>query len=154
MLIDRQVLLRNIWRAQDYFDTHGVKFRPHMKTHKTPQIGRLQVEAGAVGGSKIPWPHNPAVVGVTSGATVGQAANIGFSPEGSVYYSYAADNQVFSINTPLTAAQCAAVAGTATTAGGGLITAAYGNLDGNAVGTNRFAIADAIEMMDCTPGVY
>jgi len=110
--------------------------------------------AGAVGGSKIPWPHNPAVVGVTSGATVGQAANIGFSPEGSVYYSYAADNQVFSINTPLTAAQCAAVAGTATTAGGGLITAAYGNLDGNAVGTNRFAIADAIEMMDCTPGVY
>ncbi len=83
--------------------------------------------AGAVGGSKIPWPHNPAVVGVTSGATVGQAANIGFSPEGSVYYSYAADNQVFSINTPLTAAQCAAVAGTATTAGGGLITAAYGN---------------------------
>src|SRR5207245_9135839 len=37
--------------------------------------------AGAVGGSKIPWPHNTAVVVVTLGATVGQHANIGFFRE-------------------------------------------------------------------------
>lgn len=49
VLIDLDILENNIRRAQDYFDTHGIKFRPHMKTHKTPQIGRMQVEAGAVG---------------------------------------------------------------------------------------------------------
>ncbi len=49
VLINLELLERNIHRAQDYFDTHGIKFRPHMKTHKTPEIGRLQVAAGAVG---------------------------------------------------------------------------------------------------------
>jgi D-serine deaminase-like pyridoxal phosphate-dependent protein len=49
VLIDLEVLERNVRRAQDYFTSHGIAFRPHMKTHKTPEIGRMQVEAGAVG---------------------------------------------------------------------------------------------------------
>ncbi|MCC2668835.1 MAG: alanine racemase [Armatimonadetes bacterium] len=49
VLIDLDILERNIRRAQDYFTTHGIRFRPHMKTHKIPQIGRMQVDAGAVG---------------------------------------------------------------------------------------------------------
>lgn len=49
VLIDLDILERNIRRAQEYLDRHGVRFRPHMKTHKIPEIGRMQVAAGAVG---------------------------------------------------------------------------------------------------------
>lgn len=49
VLIDLDRLERNIGRAQEYFNTHQIQFRPHMKTHKTPEIGRMQVAAGAVG---------------------------------------------------------------------------------------------------------
>jgi D-serine deaminase-like pyridoxal phosphate-dependent protein len=49
VLIDLDILDRNLRRAQDYCSTHGVAFRPHMKTHKLPEIGRMQVELGAVG---------------------------------------------------------------------------------------------------------
>ncbi|MFN3653293.1 MAG: alanine racemase [Armatimonadota bacterium] len=49
VLIDLDVLERNLRRAQDYCDTHGQQLRPHMKTHKIPQLGRMQVELGAVG---------------------------------------------------------------------------------------------------------
>ncbi len=49
LVVDLDVLEANIYRAQAYFDRHGIRFRPHMKTHKCPQIGRIQVTAGAVG---------------------------------------------------------------------------------------------------------
>ena len=34
---------------QAYCDEHGVALRPHIKTHKLPELARLQLEAGAVG---------------------------------------------------------------------------------------------------------
>lgn len=49
VLIDLDVLERNLRRAQEYCSSHGIALRPHMKTHKTPEIGRMQVEFGAVG---------------------------------------------------------------------------------------------------------
>ena len=49
VLIDLDVLERNLRRAQDYLSSHGIQFRPHMKTHKIPEIGRMQVAFGAVG---------------------------------------------------------------------------------------------------------
>ncbi len=49
VIIDLEILERNIRRAQDYFTSHGIRFRPHIKTHKIPEIGRMQVEAGASG---------------------------------------------------------------------------------------------------------
>lgn len=49
LVLDLEVLEQNIKRAQEYLDRHGVAFRPHIKTHKCPQIARMQVEAGAVG---------------------------------------------------------------------------------------------------------
>jgi D-serine deaminase-like pyridoxal phosphate-dependent protein len=49
VLIDLDILERNLRRAQDYCTSHGIGFRPHIKTHKIPQIGRMQVEMGAVG---------------------------------------------------------------------------------------------------------
>src|SRR5262249_4030386 len=49
LLIDRAVMRRNIERAQAHCSAHGIALRPHMKTHKLPQVGRAQVDAGAVG---------------------------------------------------------------------------------------------------------
>jgi D-serine deaminase-like pyridoxal phosphate-dependent protein len=43
------VMQRNVDRMQAFAAEHGLQVRPHVKTHKCVQIGRLQVEAGAVG---------------------------------------------------------------------------------------------------------
>ena len=47
VLVD--VMQRNIDRMQDFAAEHNLDVRPHVKTHKCVEIGRLQVEAGAVG---------------------------------------------------------------------------------------------------------
>jgi D-serine deaminase-like pyridoxal phosphate-dependent protein len=43
------VMQRNIERIQEFATAHHLGLRPHVKTHKCLEIGRLQVEAGAVG---------------------------------------------------------------------------------------------------------
>ena len=48
-VIDEARLAANIARVQSYMDASGLKFRPHIKTHKIPSVARLQVEAGAEG---------------------------------------------------------------------------------------------------------
>jgi D-serine deaminase-like pyridoxal phosphate-dependent protein len=47
ILLDR--LEANIARAQAAIAEHGIGNRPHIKTHKIPAIGKMQMEAGAVG---------------------------------------------------------------------------------------------------------
>lgn len=47
VLID--VVTENIHRMQEFADSHGKDLRPHVKTHKSLEIGRLQLEAGAIG---------------------------------------------------------------------------------------------------------
>lgn len=49
VLVDLDKVRRNIRRFQDYADRHGVRVRPHIKTHKLPAIALMQLEAGAVG---------------------------------------------------------------------------------------------------------
>ena len=49
IVIDLGVVRTNIDRAARSADGAGVVVRPHIKTHKLPQIAQLQVEAGAVG---------------------------------------------------------------------------------------------------------
>ncbi len=49
VLIDLDILDRNLRAAQDYADANGLKLRPHVKTHKLPQIARMQVDLGACG---------------------------------------------------------------------------------------------------------
>lgn len=49
VLIDLDRMERNIQRMQNYCNEHGLDFRPHIKTHKIPDIARMQLEAGAVG---------------------------------------------------------------------------------------------------------
>jgi len=39
----------NVRRMQESCDGRGLAFRPHIKTHKLPQIARMQLDAGAVG---------------------------------------------------------------------------------------------------------
>lgn len=49
VLIDLDRAEANLRRAQDYADTHGVKLRPHIKTHKLTQFAKRQMELGAIG---------------------------------------------------------------------------------------------------------
>lgn len=49
VLVDIGVAEKNIRRFQDYADSHGLKVRPHIKTHKLPVMAEMQLDAGAVG---------------------------------------------------------------------------------------------------------
>jgi D-serine deaminase-like pyridoxal phosphate-dependent protein len=49
VLIDHARVRRNIDRAQQLASSAGVHLRPHAKTHKSPIVGRWQIDRGAVG---------------------------------------------------------------------------------------------------------
>src|SRR5690606_15026465 len=49
LLIDRERLDANLEEMARFARRHGVVLRPHVKTHKSPDIARLQVESGAAG---------------------------------------------------------------------------------------------------------
>ncbi len=49
LIVDLDRLRANIERLQRYLDAHGIANRPHIKTHKVPQIAQMQLAAGAVG---------------------------------------------------------------------------------------------------------
>lgn len=49
LTVDLDVLERNLDRMAAYCREHKLGLRPHTKTHKTPEIARMQLERGAVG---------------------------------------------------------------------------------------------------------
>jgi D-serine deaminase-like pyridoxal phosphate-dependent protein len=49
LLIDLDIMERNLSRVAAYAREHGLRMRPHTKTHKIPALGRQQVALGAVG---------------------------------------------------------------------------------------------------------
>ncbi len=49
VIVDLDVVEKNIWRFQDYCDSHRLNLRPHIKTHKIPALARTQLMAGAIG---------------------------------------------------------------------------------------------------------
>ena len=49
LIVSEEILHRNIAEMASFAKSVGVGLRPHIKTHKTPQIARLQIAAGAVG---------------------------------------------------------------------------------------------------------
>jgi len=49
LYVDLDVLERNIARMQQQCRAWGVGLRPHVKTHKIPEIAKLQLDAGAIG---------------------------------------------------------------------------------------------------------
>lgn len=49
LTIDLETLERNLERMAAYCREHGLGLRPHTKTHKTPEVARMQLERGACG---------------------------------------------------------------------------------------------------------
>lgn len=49
VVVDLDRAEANIARLQHYLDEHGIANRPHIKTHKLPELAHKQVAAGAVG---------------------------------------------------------------------------------------------------------
>ncbi len=49
LVIDRNKLLANIGKMQQFANSAGIAVRPHIKTHKCSHIARLQKEYGAIG---------------------------------------------------------------------------------------------------------
>ncbi|MBI3707028.1 MAG: DSD1 family PLP-dependent enzyme [Proteobacteria bacterium] len=49
LLVDLDVMEANIARIAATCRAHGVAWRPHSKAHKTPEIARKQIAAGAIG---------------------------------------------------------------------------------------------------------
>ncbi len=48
-VVDLDKLEANITRLQQHLDAHGIANRPHIKTHKIPEIAWMQMDAGAIG---------------------------------------------------------------------------------------------------------
>lgn len=49
LLFDRARLMRNLGGMQELARRHGLRLRPHAKSHKSIALGRRQIEAGAMG---------------------------------------------------------------------------------------------------------
>ena len=49
ILIDLDVMERNLAKLSGYSREHGFRVRPHTKTHKIPALARKQIELGAAG---------------------------------------------------------------------------------------------------------
>jgi len=49
LVIDADALARNIATMAAFAQEHGVRLRPHAKTHKSADVARLQIAAGAAG---------------------------------------------------------------------------------------------------------
>ena len=49
LVVDVEIMERNITTMMDYLSKTKARLRPHTKTHKTPMIGHLLAHAGAIG---------------------------------------------------------------------------------------------------------
>ena len=49
LYVDLDAMERNIRTMQEQCRSWGVNLRPHVKTHKIPEIARMQLDAGAIG---------------------------------------------------------------------------------------------------------
>jgi D-serine deaminase-like pyridoxal phosphate-dependent protein len=47
--VSLDIMEDNVRRVQSHVSRSGIAFRPHIKTHKIPALGKLQMQAGAVG---------------------------------------------------------------------------------------------------------
>jgi D-serine deaminase-like pyridoxal phosphate-dependent protein len=49
VVVDLDVMERNLSRVSDYCRTHQLLLRPHTKTHKIPELAKRQIASGATG---------------------------------------------------------------------------------------------------------
>jgi D-serine deaminase-like pyridoxal phosphate-dependent protein len=60
-LVDLERVEANLRRVDTYARRHGLKWRPHTKTHKVPELAALQLQAGA-SGVTVATPHEAQVM--------------------------------------------------------------------------------------------
>lgn len=65
-LVDLERVEANLRRVDAYARQHSLRWRPHTKTHKVPELAELQIRAGA-SGVTVATPHEAAVMSVASG---------------------------------------------------------------------------------------
>lgn len=49
LIIDETKMMRNLEEMQAFANANNIKLRPHVKTHKIPEIARIQLSLGAAG---------------------------------------------------------------------------------------------------------
>ena len=49
LVIEEEIVRKNINRIHEYANRHGFSVRPHIKTHKSLEIARMQLDSGAKG---------------------------------------------------------------------------------------------------------
>ncbi|MCL2496660.1 MAG: alanine racemase, partial [Clostridiales bacterium] len=49
LIIDRNIMMKNLHFMQGYANKFAVSLRPHTKTHKMPALAKIQEELGAKG---------------------------------------------------------------------------------------------------------
>ena len=49
LVIDADAVNRNMQRMAEFAAKHQIRLRPHAKMHKSAELARLQMQAGAVG---------------------------------------------------------------------------------------------------------
>src|SRR4051812_40955208 len=49
LVVDLDAMQRNLARMADFAKKHAIRWRAHAKMHKSSALGRLQMQAGAVG---------------------------------------------------------------------------------------------------------
>ena len=49
LVVDLDILERNVARVADYARDHGLRLRPHTKTHKSVRLAKRQIASGAAG---------------------------------------------------------------------------------------------------------
>ena len=49
LILDGSAIEHNIWRMAELARQFGLGLRPHVKTHKSAEIARWQIQAGALG---------------------------------------------------------------------------------------------------------
>jgi len=49
VVVDLDIFERNLTRVADYAAHHNLRLRPHTKTHKSPDVARMQLALGAAG---------------------------------------------------------------------------------------------------------
>jgi D-serine deaminase-like pyridoxal phosphate-dependent protein len=49
LLVDLDIFEANVTTLLRYCQSHQIGWRPHCKSHKSPEIARLELEAGAMG---------------------------------------------------------------------------------------------------------
>lgn len=49
LTINLGIVEANVDRIADYCNKHALNLRPHTKTHKTPEVARMQLDRGAIG---------------------------------------------------------------------------------------------------------